>query len=149
MMKRIFTGKDMAIILICGFAVVVAVNFYMASVAIGGFGGVVVENSYVASQKFNGWLERARETKRLGYSVALERGPDNRLLADVAHAPDHAQVSAQLRRPLGTPETLTLALKPQGGGRYVTDRPLPAGRWIARIVIDNGTDHWIDELEIQ
>lgn len=148
MMKRIFTGKDMAIILVCGFAVVVAVNFYMASMAIGGFAGVVVENSYVASQKYNGWLERARETKRLGYSVALKRGLDDRLLADVARAPDRAQVSAQLRRPLGRPETLTLELKPEGDGRYVTDRPLPAGRWIARIVIDNGVDHWIDELEI-
>lgn len=149
MMKRIFTGKDMAIILVCGFVVVVAVNFYMASVAIGGFGGVVVENSYVASQKYNGWLERARETKRLGYSVALKRGLDDRLLADVAHAPDQAHVSAQLRRPLGKPETLTLELKPEGDGRYVTDRPLPAGRWTARIVIDNGVDHWIDELEVQ
>ena len=46
-MRREFTGRDMAMVMVAGFGVVVAVNFYMASLAIGGFGGVVVENSYV------------------------------------------------------------------------------------------------------
>ena len=41
MMQRPFTGKHMAAILVGGFAIVIAVNFYMASLAVGGFGGVV------------------------------------------------------------------------------------------------------------
>ena len=68
-MRREFTGRDMAMVMVAGFGVVVAVNFYMASLAIGGFGGVVVENSYVASQKFNGWLDEAREGRKLGYAA--------------------------------------------------------------------------------
>ena len=38
-MQRPFTGKHMAAILVGGFAIVIAVNFYMASLAVGGFGG--------------------------------------------------------------------------------------------------------------
>tara|TARA_B100000953_G_scaffold280684_2_gene257629 strand:- start:3039 stop:3488 length:450 start_codon:yes stop_codon:yes gene_type:complete len=149
MMKRIFTGKDMAIILICGFAVVVAVNFYMASVAIGGFGGVVVENSYVASQKYNGWLEQARRTEKLGYAVSVDRDSQGRLAAIVDNAPANAKISAELRRPLGQPEMRTISLQRNADGRYLSRDPLPSGRWIARITVDTGSAPWIDELEIK
>ena len=40
---REFTGRDMALVLVGGFGIVVAVNFFMASLATGGFHGVVVE----------------------------------------------------------------------------------------------------------
>ena len=65
-MRREFTGRDMAMVMVAGFGVVVAVNFYMASLATNGFGGVVVENSYVASQKYNGWLAEAARRSKAG-----------------------------------------------------------------------------------
>ena len=55
-MRREFTGRDMAKILVAGFGLVVAVNFGMATIAARSFSGTVVDNSYIASQKFNGWL---------------------------------------------------------------------------------------------
>ena len=64
-MRRELKGRHIAVIFISGFGIVMAVNFYMAALATQGFGGVVVENSYVASQKFNGWLEKARNKMNL------------------------------------------------------------------------------------
>ena len=66
-----FTGKHMAAVLVCGFAIVIGVNLFMARAAISTFGGLVVENSYVASQNFNGWLEEARQVKSFGWTVDL------------------------------------------------------------------------------
>ena len=42
-MKRPFTGRHMAAILIAGFGVVIAVNLVMARFAVTTFGGVVVK----------------------------------------------------------------------------------------------------------
>tara|TARA_B100001057_G_scaffold491292_1_gene581235 strand:+ start:2342 stop:2791 length:450 start_codon:yes stop_codon:yes gene_type:complete len=149
MMRREFTGKHMALIMVVGFGIVIAVNFYMASRAIAGFGGVVVENSYVASQKFNGWLEQARESERLGYSASLARDAEGRLVVTTDKVPQSALLSADLRRPLGKPEDMELQFEQAGQNRYVSTRALPAGRWIVRLTIDGGGARWIDETEIR
>lgn len=148
-MRREFTGKDMATILIAGFGVVIAVNFYMASVAINGFGGVVVENSYVASQKYNGWLEQAREAEALGYSATVKRGSTGQLIATTDGVPDGAVVTAELRRPLGKPEHQSLAFAADAPGRFVSIDTVPAGRWIVRLSIEHDGQRWIDESQIQ
>lgn len=147
-MKRAFTGRDMAMVLIGGFGIVVAVNFYMASVAIGGFGGVVVENSYVASQKYNGWLDEARRSDALGYSAELERDGEGRLRAILRGVPQDASLSAQLRRPLGQPDDRTVQFRREGEGRYLARQTLPQGRWIARLTVDHGTQRWVHEVEL-
>lgn len=148
-MTKPFTGKHMAAILFGGFGIVFAVNFGMASLATRGFGGVVVENSYVASQKYNGWLEQARRTEKLGYAVSVDRDSQGRLAAIVDNAPANAKISAELRRPLGQPEMRTISLQRNADGRYLSRDPLPSGRWIARITVDTGSAPWIDELEIK
>lgn len=147
-MQREFTGKHMALVLVAGFGIVIAVNFYMASLAIGGFGGVVVENSYVASQKFNGWLDQARASDRLGYRATLARGEGGRLRVTTADVPDGALLSAELRRPLGKAQAFALHFEQVGPGDYVSTRALPAGRWIARIAIDAGNGRWVSETEV-
>ena len=145
-MRREFTGRDMAMIMVAGFGVVVAVNFYMASLAIGGFGGVVVDNSYVASQKFNGWLDEAREGRKLGYAAQMA---DGRLMVTTQGVPAAARVSADLRRPLGRPQDMSLQLEQAGAGSYLSAETLPAGRWIARVSIAVGDQRWTDEAEVQ
>ena len=45
-MRREFTGRKMAVALVAGFGVVVAVNLFMASLATRGFGGVVCGPKY-------------------------------------------------------------------------------------------------------
>ena len=147
-MQREFTGRDMALILVAGFGIVVAVNLTMASLAIGGFGGVVVENSYVASQKFNGWLDQARQSERLGYSAALARDGEGRLVATTERVPAGALASADLRRPLGRPEHFSLGFEQVGPDRFVSTRSLPEGRWIVRLAIDAGSGRWVEEREV-
>lgn len=147
-MTRKFTGTHMAMIMVGGFGIVIAVNFFMASLAIGSFSGVVVKNSYVASQKFNGWLEEARQGERLGYAAEMGRDVDGRLIVTTSQVPADAILSAQLRRPLGTPQDTSMAFEQIGPGRYASTAPLAPGRWIARLAVQSGEDRWVRESEI-
>jgi len=133
---RRFTGRTMATILIAFFGVVMTVNLTMAWFASSTFGGLVVDNSYVASQKFNGWLEKAREEKALGWSLEAMRGPDKRLMATLASAGTpmtDAHITARARHPLGRMPELTLTFRTLGNGHYESLEPLPDGRWIVHL----------------
>lgn len=141
-MKREFTGRHMATVMVLGFGVVVAVNLYMASEATSTFGGVVVENSYVASQKFNGWLASAERSSKLGWNVGLVRGDDGRLRVTTANVPDGAQVSAVAHHPLGRMPDTAIGFAPDGQGRFVSSTALPAGRWTVRLAVTAGKDTW-------
>lgn len=134
-MTRTFTGRHFAAIMVGGFGIVMAVNFTMAHYATSGFSGVVVENSYVASQKFNGWMDEARAQQRLGWHGALSRDAQGRLVLDAPGIPDGAQVTAELRRPIGQRETAALTLQADSAGRFVSPQALTPGRWIARVAI--------------
>ncbi len=147
-MNREFTGKNMAAILVIGFGIVAAVNFLMASYAVSGFGGVIVENSYVASQKFNGWLEEAERSKALGWTAQITR-EDGYLLVKTNSVPADATVSANLRRPLGEQETLTLAFADMGEGQFRSTAPVDAGRWTVRLAITAGGEEWLEEVPLR
>jgi len=146
--KREFTGRHMAFVLVAGFAIVAAVNFYMASRAVGGFHGVVVENSYVASQKFNAWLAEAEKARGLGWEVRPGRGEDGHVLIETADVPAGADISAELRRPLGEREFLSLVFDPLPDGRYRSREPIAEGRWTMRLTITAGDDVWTGESEV-
>ncbi|MEZ5742398.1 MAG: FixH family protein [Sphingomonadaceae bacterium] len=148
-MKGEFTGKHMLAVLVGGFGIVFAVNFTMAAYATGSFSGVVVENSYVASQKYNGWLEEARESDKLGWSVDLDREASGRLAVLTADVPEGAQVSAELRRPLGKVEHRSLAFAADGSGRFVSGEAVPDGRWIVRLSIEYAGQRWAEEREVR
>jgi len=140
-MTRRFTGWHMVTVLLAMFGTIIAVNLIMARYAIGTFGGTVVENSYVASQRYNGWLAEARSQAALGWSqdvtvdarrivhVAL-RGPDGPL--------GGGSVSAVATHPLGLEAPRTLRFRPAGGGSYVSETPIAAGRWLLRIEVRQG-----------
>ncbi len=148
-MKREFTGRHMTAVLVGGFGIVVAVNLYMASLATQGFGGVVVKNSYVASQKFNGWLDAAREQEALGWSASVERGSDGRLLVTTQGVPAGASVSAELRRPLGAAERTAVDFDASGSGVFVSTVPVATGRWIVRVAIEDADRQWLDESRLE
>ncbi len=148
-MKSEFTGRHMTAVLVAGFGIVVAVNLSLATLATRGFGGVVVENSYVASQKYNGWLDQARKQQALGWSVDVKRQSGGTIALALDGVPDGADVTAQLRRPLGEPETTELAFDAAAPGTLVSTTPVAAGRWIARIAIEAGEDRWAKEVHIE
>ena len=134
-MKREFTGKHSAAIIVSGFAIIIAVNLVMATLAVRGFGGVIVENSYVASQEFNDWLDAAEEQEALGWSVEMTRSENGHLLIDTTSVPDGATVTAEARRPLGQPESKSLGFIEATPGNHVSLEPLDSGRWIVRLKV--------------
>ncbi|MCP5402242.1 MAG: FixH family protein [Novosphingobium sp.] len=148
-MARRFTGLHMAAILVAGFGIVVGVNLVMARAAISTFGGVVVENSYVASQKFNGWLDRAEQSRSLGWDVRVRRGDDDRMLVTAANVPQGATVRAVARHPLGRLPDSELHFAPAGEGRFLSNEILPAGRWIVRLEVASGEDVWRGEQDLR
>lgn len=134
-MKSEFTGKHMAVIIVSGFAIIIAVNLFMATLAVRGFGGVVVQNSYVASQEFNGWLEAAERQEALGWTVGISRSDNGHLVVETSSVPDDSTVVAIARRPLGKPETAKLRFIEATPGNHVSLEPLEPGRWIVRLTI--------------
>lgn len=144
-----FTGRHMAAIMIGFFAVVIAVNLYMAREATSTFGGVVVENSYVASQNFNRWLRQADVESRLGWSARLTRGGDGRIAVEMRGLPaGEATVSAIARHPLGRLPEQELAFARASDGRYVATAALPPGRWHLRLQVESGGQVWRREEDL-
>jgi nitrogen fixation protein FixH len=139
-MTRHFTGRHMTAILVFGFGVVVAVNLLMATLAVGSFGGAVVENSYVASQKFNTWLEQAREENALGWTASVARGGNGHLQVATSGAPEGTQATVELRHPLGREQSIALTLRSDGKGGFSSADPLPEGRWLVRLTLSHGAD---------
>ncbi len=153
-MTRRFTGWHMTAIMVAFFGVVIAVNFFMAREAVHTFGGAVVENSYVASQRYNGWLAEARAQEREGWRADPIIRPDDRLALKISRGAlpvDNARVTVIASHPLGSvPDR---ALRMQGSdaiGQYLSDSPLPRGRWLLRITVDQDgrQAHFDDEIRI-
>ena len=140
-MTRRFTGWHMAGIMVAFFAVVIAVNFLMASYAVGTFGGTVVDNSYVASQHFNTWLAEARAQQALGWSVSASADKDRRVrIAPTGpHGPlTAATVTATAAHPLGRVPARPLVFRRGQDGGFVATQVLPAGRWLLHVEVRDG-----------
>ena len=137
-MIRRFTGWHMTAIVVAFFGVVVAVNFTMAYFAINTFGGTVVDNSYVASQKYNRWLADARAQQALGWSIGVGVDTARRVRID-ARSPIGpllgASVSAVAAHPLGRVPEQRLDFADIGNGGFLASVPLPAGRYLLRVVV--------------
>lgn len=147
--KGSFTGKHMLGVMVAGFGIVAAVNFYMASLAVGGFHGIVVENSYVASQKFNDWIDAANADEALGWEAQAVRDEEGHVLLITSGVPGGATVTAELRRPLGEHEYASLTFTQQPDGSYLSTEPVSAGRWTVRLSIKADGQDWIEESELR
>lgn len=144
-----FTGRHMAIIMVAGFGIVIAVNAVMATLAVGGFHGVVVENSYVASQKFNGWLDNAEKARALGWEVTPERSETGHVLLRSKGVPAGTGFTAALRRPLGDKDFADLTFRPVGEGLWQSDQKVAPGRWIIRLSAKADAVVWAQESDLQ
>ncbi len=139
----------MAIIMVGGFGIVIAVNLFMATLAVGGFSGVVVKNSYVASQQFNGWLEQTEAQKALGWDIAVSRADNGTVSVTMQDVPQTADLTAIARRPLGEPDRREIVLTGDSVAGFRSMKPLPEGRWLLRISVTDGEDEWRSESELQ
>ncbi|MBI1181275.1 MAG: cytochrome oxidase [Alphaproteobacteria bacterium] len=134
---RPFTGRKMLAVVVSFFAVVIAVNIFLAVAANETWTGLVVENSYVASQHFNEELADARRQQGLGWHAALSYA-DGGLRLQMTDSqglplPDMT-VTAVVQRPTHEGEDRQLTLAAKTGGLYVATAALPAGTWNAEIV---------------
>ncbi len=129
-----FTGWHMLASMLAFFAIIIAVNVYLAVSASRTWTGLVVENSYVASQQFNEKERLAREQAALGWHAELSYVPGH-LALDIrgsdGQAIDLGTVTVALSRPLGDREDRTVALMRGGNGVYSAAILLPRGAWNA------------------
>lgn len=144
-----FTGRHIAAIIVAFFAVVIAVNLYMARSAVSTFGGVVVDNSYVASQKYNDWLKEAAREKALGWSAKMQRSDDGRVVVLLAGAPAGAALTGNAWHPLGRRPDIPMQFTRQSDGSFVSDQILPEGRWRMRLEALAGAERWRTEQDVQ
>lgn len=140
--KKKITGFHVTLMFVAFFGVIAAVNFLMAGLAISSFGGTVVDNSYVASQKYNQWLEESRREAAHGWTVSRPARAGDRLQIAVQDsqgaALNNAGVAAVAEHPVGRTDSLKLDFTETAPGQYVSNQPLPAGRWKLRISITEG-----------
>ena len=136
---RKLTGYHVAAMIVAFFAVVVCVNMVMARFAISTFGGTVVDNSYVASQKYNQWLEQARNQATHGWTVSPTERVGGKAVMALAQDGGTALLGAEImtvaEHPVGRSQPITLRFRDIGDGTYASINTLPAGRWKLRINI--------------
>ncbi len=137
-----FTGYHAAAMIVGFFAVVVAVNLVMAQFALSTFSGTVVDNSYVASQKYNKWLEQARDQMEYGWTVspALRKaGKASIAITTSDGAPlQGATMEAVAEHPIGQSDPFEISFTQATTGEYQSVQPLPEGRWKLKIIITVG-----------
>jgi len=134
-----FTGYHATAIIVAFFAVVVVVNLVMAQFALSTFSGTVVDNSYVASQKYNDWLEQARNQEEHGWTVspALRKaGKASIAITTADGAPlQGATMEAVAEHPIGQSDPFEISFTQAATGEYQSVQPLPEGRWKLKIII--------------
>ena len=140
---RPFTGWHMFGIFVAFFGVVLVVNVAMARLALSTFSGEVVENSYDASQRFNGWLDRAKAERALGWQASLATTGDRLVIrmTDAQGAPVRgASLGGNATHPLGAVTILPLHFVETAPGVYAG--ALPAGRWQIHLVAQASGHSW-------
>jgi len=147
-MTRNFTGWHMTAILVAFFGVVVGVNLLMASFATSTFGGIQVENSYVASQKFNTWLDQAKQAEALGWEADAALDAQGHVRVVTTGPGDTAQLIATARHPVGRQPDQQLLFDRAADGSFVSRAALPAARWILRLELTEGTGVWRKEVRL-
>jgi nitrogen fixation protein FixH len=135
----VISGRRVALWFVAFFAVIIAVNLFMARQAIVHWTGLVVPNSYVASQQFNGKIAAHRALAALGLAetVTVSAGRLQWALS-TADGKTLPLVSAtvQLGRPVGAQDDASLAMIAEPASNILS-APIPsAGRWVATIVAD-------------
>ncbi len=133
-----FTGRHMLLITVGFFAVIIAVNFFMAYKAVKTFSGLEVENGYIASQQFN--RNRAAQLA-LGWTVVAGlEGPEFVRLditgddGSFIPAEDIAAIDATIGRPTERQEDQDLIFERTPQGYYLAPiDPLRPGKWYLRL----------------
>ena len=132
MISKPITGRTVFVITASAFAVIIAVNVFMATMAVGTFPGLETKNSYVASQKFE--ADRAAQAD-LGWRVSAEvQGAELHLtiLDQDAQPVDPAGIDATLGRATHVADDQTPKFA-FDGQRHIANIDLAPGNWNLRL----------------
>ena len=127
------TGRQVFGFTVGAFAIIIAVNVYMAYSAVSTFPGVEVPNSYVASQNF----EAARDAQdALGWTLTQEYRPGEGLrltFTDAQGAPVQVEgLSVLVGRTTSTAQDLRPSFV-QEAGAYTAPLTLAPGKWMLQV----------------
>ncbi len=136
-----FTGRKVFIFVASAFALIIAVNIFMATQAVRTFPGLEVKNGYIASQKFDAQREAQGA---LGWSVVAdyEDGFFALRITDAEGAPVKAErMSGTLGRATHTKDDMTPVFIFEDGA-YLYPAELEPGNWNFRMfaVAEDGTE---------
>jgi len=131
------TGRKVLVIMVAGFAVVLAANLTLMFAATGSFPGLVVPNSYVASQVFD---RKTAAQRALGWTASAEYAAGLLTVTMTGHdgAPvTGIGVAALVGRPAADRDDVRLELvEPAGAplGTYAAALDLAPGMWRIAII---------------
>lgn len=146
---RQLTGRHVLLIFLAFFITVTGVNALMVTFAIRSFSGEDVTSAYVKGLNYNATLEQRDAEARSGFAIAASAARsangDTEVDAVVTRngGTDIGDVTvvATLRHPANAHLDRTLALAPQGDGRFAASTPaLVAGQWDLVITVQHGDD---------
>lgn len=129
---RPVTGRQVLLIVLAFFGVIIAANMTMLYFAVTNFSGLVVKNSYVASQNFETDRARARAAALTGWNLetAAVSGAVELLVTDQAGAPvERAVLSGVIGRPSHDRADRPVAFVEIAPGRYRAETGLEPGAW--------------------
>lgn len=132
-MPRELTGRHVAAITVSFFAVIIAVNLYMASQAIGTFPGVEGRNTFYASQNFD---VARRAQQALGWEVTDDYRDGMLELRFTEAATGRPGAVRDLQVLVGRATEQGQDQSPvfaREGGAFVAPLVLAPGKWLVRI----------------
>lgn len=139
---REITGRDVLVVTVSAFGVIIAVNVVMAYKAISTFPGLEVANSYVASQNFDA---RRAAQESLGWTLAHQYDPvTGRLVLDLTDASGAPARLSSLNVLVGRTTEANEDQTPtfvQVADRWEATVPLGQGKWLLKVqaLSDDGT----------
>lgn len=119
------------------FAVFIAVDAVMVTLAIQTQTGVITERAYEKGLQYNDTLEAAAQQETWGWNSDIEFNQGTITFAffdDLNDPIEHAQVSAEIIRPIQSGHDFEINLEETAQGRYTAPLALPLpGEWKIRI----------------
>jgi nitrogen fixation protein FixH len=130
--QRELTGRDVLIICLLSFGVIIGVNVIMAVQAVRTFPGVEVQNSYVASQSFES-DRKAQQALGWGLKTSYSNGRLQLVFSDGTGTKVMPEgLTVLLGRTTEAADDQTLTLRPEDG-KLVADIALEPGKWMLRV----------------
>jgi len=130
--ERQFTGRDMIIVMVSFFGVILIANLSMLYFATTSWTGLVVKNGYIASQNFNKDQATQAALERQGWTgnLDIKAGHFSFHLTKLKQNVDGCAISGLLQRPAHNRSDSKLDFQSVKPGHYQAFQALEPGQWV-------------------